>query len=130
MSVQLLCTFCRRDSLNETVDVILERYELAASRIYVLENVEDPKQFILTYNVKNDRELGDIMDSTISVHRKKQTNTIYTINALNQLIMDKNDGVLDKKFKIEWSELQNMVVVTAFGRLKKIPTKIYTIMDL
>jgi len=96
----------------------------------VLENVEDPKQFILTYNVHNGDDFGEIMDSTISVHRKKQTNTIYTINALNQLIMDKNDGVLDKKFKVDWSELQNMVVVTAFGRLKKIPTKIYTIMDL
>ena len=130
MSVQLLCTFCRRDSLNETVDQILDWYELAASKIYVLENVDDPKQFILTYNIKNDPGSHDIMESTISVHRKKQTNTIYTINALNQLIMDKNDGVLDKKFKIDWSELQNTVVVTAFGRLKKIPTKIYTIMDL
>ena len=119
MSVQLLCTFCRRDSLNDTVDEILDHYDLAANRIYVLENVEDPKQFILTYNVRNDpRSSSVMMESTIAVHRKKQTNTIYTINALNQLIMDKNDGVLDKKFKVDWSELQNTVIVTAFSRLK------------
>ena len=80
MSVQLLCTFCRRDSLNDTVDEILDHYDLAANRIYVLENVEDPKQFILTYNVRNDpRSSSVMMESTIAVHRKKQTNTIYTI---------------------------------------------------
>jgi hypothetical protein len=46
------------------------------------------------------------------------------------LIEEKNGGVLDKTFKIEWSELQNTVLVTAYGKLKKVNTKISNIINL
>lgn len=94
-----------------------------------MENVEDINQLILTYNVVN-ADLRDILESTISVHRKKQTNTIYTINALNKLIMEKNNGILDKKFLVDWSELENTILVTAYGKLKKISTQISEIIHL
>ena len=68
--------------------------------------------------------------STISVHRKKQTNTIYTINAINKLIELKNNGVLDKSFRIDWDELKNSVLVTAYGKLKVVHTKLSDIIEL
>ena len=67
--------------------------------------------------------------STISVHRKKQTNTIYTINALNALIAEKNGGLIDKSYKVEWEELKNSVLVTAQGRLKVVKTKMQQIIN-
>ena len=129
MQTQLLCTFCKRDELEDTCKNITDKYEIAFNKIFVLENVDDTNQFVLTYNVI-DADLNDILESTISVHRKKQSNTIYTINALNKLIMEFNNGILDKKFKINWDELQNIVLVTAYGKLKKISTQLDEIIHL
>jgi hypothetical protein len=128
---QLLCTFVPAEKLEESLDLIQNTYTLAFNNVYVLENVEDPTQLILTYNVV----LGSLRvgmvppPSTISVHRKKQTNTIYTINALNALIAEKNGGQIDKAYKVDWNELKNSVLVTAHGQLKTVKTKIQQIIN-
>lgn len=128
---QLLCTFCAKKDIESTIEQIKKIYTLAFNSVYVLDNVNDENQAILTYNIDLSKPvLGEAPESTISVHRKKQTNTIYTINAINKLIEEKNGGVLDKTFKIEWSELQNTVLVTAYGKLKKVNTKISNIINL
>ena len=137
METQLLCTFCKSDDLTNTYQQIAEKYQVVSDKIFILEDTtvveyiysDDEQQLILTYNVTN-ADLNDVLDSTISVHRKKQTNTIYTINALNKLIMEKNNGILDKRFRVDWEELENMVLVTAYGKLKKIPTQVKQILRL
>ena len=137
METQLLCTFCKSDELIDTCQNISEKYQVVSHKIFILENTEEvvdvyseeEQQLILTYNVTN-ADLSDVLNSTISVHRKKQTNTIYTINALNKLIMEKNNGILDKRFRVDWEELENMVLVTAYGKLKKIPTQVKQILRL
>ena len=139
METQLLCTFCKLDELVrdhlmdgnfiKTCYQISEKYQVVSNKIFILENMEDEQQLILTYNVI-EADLNDVLNSTISFHRKKQTNTIYTINALNKLIMEKNNGILDKRFRVDWEELENMVLVTAYGKLKKIPTQVKQILRL
>jgi hypothetical protein len=130
-STQLLCTFIAADNLDENVNLIKNSYTLAFNNIYVLENIDDPNQLILTYNII----VGSLKEqyappaSTISVHRKKQTNTIYTINALNALIASKNGGKIDKSYKIDWDELKNSILVTAHGQLKIVKTKIKEILN-
>lgn len=128
---QLLCTFCAKKDIESTIEQIKKIYTLAFNSVYVLDNVNDENQAILTYNIDLSKPvLGEAPESTISVHRKKQTNTIYTINAINKLIEEKNGGVLDKTYKIDWAELQNTVLVTAYGRLKKVNTKISNIITI
>lgn len=132
VDTQLLCTFVPADKLEETIQTIKDCYTLAFDNIYVLENAEDATQLILTYNIV----AGSLKPSkvpptsTISVHRKKQSNTIYTINALNVLIASKNGGRIDKAFKVDWNELKNSVLVTAHGQLKVVHTKIKNIVSL
>ena len=82
-----------------------------------------------TYNV-NKESVDKLLDDTISVHRKKETNTLYTINALNQLITEINNGVLDKSFEIEWDRYRNTMLTTNDEGLKKIPTKIKEVVHL
>jgi len=123
----LLCTFTDKSSLNEVLDHIVATYDLVFNTIYVLQNEEDPEQLILTYNIIGN--MGTIpvsSNGTISVHRKKKTNTIYTINALNKLIMELT-GSIDVNYVVDWDTLQNTVLVTAYGKLKKIKTQIYDI---
>lgn len=130
IETQLLCTFVNVQELDDVITHIQNTYKLVFNKIYVLENINDKNQLVLTYNVEKHAVVnGTPPTSTISVHRKKHTNTIYTINAINRLIEEKNNGILDKSFKINWEELKNMILVTAYGKLKIVNTKISEIID-
>lgn len=128
---QLLCTFCSEETLDDTLRSIARSYEIAFGSIYILENLDSEGEICCTYNVVKDAPIQEPVPlSTISLHRKKQTNTLYTINALNHIVMDQNDGQVDKRFPIDWTQLRNVILVTQYGQLKKIPTKIKNIIKI
>jgi len=131
MKTQLLCTFCKEEELEETIKNIVGCYTIAFDAIYILENVDEEGSLCCTYNVVSDAEIkGSIPLSTISLHRKKQSNTLYTINALNKLVEEQNDGQADKNFQVDWTELRNTVLVTQYGNLKRINTRLKEIVKL
>ena len=76
----------------------------------------------LTYNILK-KDYNGLLKNTISVHRKNKTNTIYTINALNKLIMDENEGVLDKHFVINWELYKDTLILTNDEFIKLTPLK-------
>ncbi len=130
MKTQLLCTFTKRNKFYETVDIIIACNEIVFNKIYVFQNEDDHHQLICTYNVEYDEDYVENVPDTISLHRKKNTNTLYTINALNDLIRELNGGKLDKTFPIEWENYKNSLLLTNEEGLNKIPTRIYTIVDV
>jgi hypothetical protein len=71
-----------------------------------------------------------IIPNTILLHRKKETNTLYTINALNLLIKELNGGVVDSNYKIEWPDFKNTVLLTQGTDLRKLETKINKIVSV
>ena len=99
-------------------------------KIYIFENKDDSNQLICTYNVEFIENYEENIIDTISLHRKKQSNTLYTINALNEVIREKNGGVLDKSFMVDWNEFENTLLLTNESGLSKIPTKIHQIIDV
>lgn len=121
---QLLCTFATEDSLQATLEAIVANYDVAFDTIYVLENLDTPCAFCCTYNIFVDSTTDDIPSSTISLHRKKATNTLYTINALNMLVSHLNGGRTDKNFQINWEDYRNTILVSAYNNLKVIKTKL------
>jgi len=133
MKTQLLCTFTQRDKLDDILELIILCNEVLYNKIYVFQNGDDYHQLICTYNVEYDAENHpEDIPNTISLHRKKQTNTLYTINALNNLVQLLNDGEIDPTFPIEWENYRNMLLVTndsGYG-LKKIKTKVDKIVKL
>ena len=52
------------------------------------------------------------------------------INALNEIIRSLNNGVLDKSFPVPWEHYRNTLLLTNEAGLNKIPTRIYTIIDV
>ena len=130
MRTQLLCTFTRVPKLNEIIDIIVSCNEILFDKIYVFSNQNDPTQLMCTYNVEFIDNFEENIENTISLHRKKQSNTLYTINALNEVIRSKNNGVLDKSFQVDWNEFQNTLILTAESGLNIIPTKIHQIIDV
>ena len=123
MRTQLLCTFTRQARLTETIDVIVSCNDILFDKIYVFSNQEDTTQLMCTYNIEFTDNFEENIENTISLHRKKQSNTLYTINALNEVIRSKNNGVLDKSFQVDWNEFQNTLILTAESGLNIIPTK-------
>ena len=130
MKTQLLCTFTRQSRLNETVDIIISCNEILYDKIYIFQNQDDLTQLICTYNIELVDNYEENIENTISLHRKKQSNTLYTINALNEVIREKNNGVLDKSFMVDWNEFENTLLLTNESGLTKIPTKIHQIIDV
>jgi len=129
MRTQLLCTFTTKQRLNEIVDIVVTCNEVLYEKIYVFQNINEPTQLICTYNIEYSHDYQENIIDTISLHRKKQSNTLYTINALNEVIREKNDGVLDKSYMVDWLEFENTLLLTNEMGLQKIPTKIFQIID-
>jgi|TARA_R100000005_G_C4855315_1_gene119546 hypothetical protein len=130
MRTQLLCTFTKQDKLNETIDIIVSCNDILYDKIYVFENQDDSNQLLCTYNIEFKENFAENIIDTISLHRKKQSNTLYTINALNEVIRSKNNGILDKKYIVDWNEFNNTLLLTNENGLTKIPTKIHQIIDV
>ena len=131
MKSQLLCTFTTRKDLDNVVEDIKKSYEIFFNKIYVLQNEDNVEELICTYNVdtKNGVDYNKVT-GTISLHRKKHSNTLYTINALNECIKNLNNGVLDEKFMIPWENFKNMLMVTNSDGLNKINTRIFKIIKI
>jgi len=126
---QLLCTFTTKHKLDDTLKMISEMYDIVFSKIYVLENVDNDREMMCTYNIKSERN-NNALSNTISIHRKKMSNTLYTINALNNIVSLLNDGKLDPNFLINWENYKNSLLVTDDDGLKQIHTKIFKIIEL
>jgi hypothetical protein len=129
MKTQLLCTFCSKYDFDDTVELIGLAANVVFNKIYVFESIDDPNSLICTYNVEKTADF--IQNSkTMAIHRKKETNTLYTINALNEAIRKDNDGVLDKSFSLEWTQYQNSLLLTNDQGLNVVKTKLYKIVNV
>ena len=130
MNNKLYCTFTTSNDVDVLIKKIQKSYIILFDKIFVLESLDGTKT-MLTYNVDmNNTSEESIIDNTILVHRKKQTNTLYTINALNELIKSLNGGILDKKFPIEWDNYRNCILLIQAEGFNKIDTKIKDIVNL
>lgn len=96
--------------------------------MFVLEIV-GKEEYVITYNVEQGN-VNDIPTNTILVHRKKDSNTLYTINALNELIKKLNGGVVDTKFPIDWQHYRNCILLTNNNELNQLNTKIHKIVEI
>ena len=102
--------------------------DIVFNKIYVFENVDESNSLICTYNVEKTKDF--IQNSkTMAIHRKKETNTLYTINALNEAIRENNGGMLDKSFPIDWNLYQNSLLLTNDQGLNIVKTKLYKIIN-
>ena len=128
MSNKLFCTFSTEDTLEQVLRDITERYKIIYNKIFVLYS-KSQDEYICTYNV-DFANVGTFLENTILVHRKKESNTLYTINALNKLIESLNDGVLDTSYKVNWADYRNCILLTKGPELKRVNTKLYKIIEL
>ena len=125
MNTQLLCLFTTKEELEKSVNFILGSYILTNPNVFILESKLRPEEAFITFNVEKGSSAIDSEWKTILVHRKKQSNTIYTINALNEVVKSKTGGMLDNSFQIDWEEFRNCILTTSNIGYKKISTKVF-----
>lgn len=128
MDNRLFCTFSSSENLDNTLQNLQDRYTILYNKLYVLYSKSED-EYAITYNV----DLGnvsDFMPSSILVHRKKETKTLYTINALNLLIKQLNNGVLNSKFQVNWNDYRNCILLTKGPELRKLSTQLYKIVEI
>ncbi len=127
---QLLCTFSDDKSFKGVVEDIKKFYTIENGKFFVFSNQKNPKEVYITYNVVPvaNKELPKF-PNTISIHRKKLTNTLYTLNAMNQIIRDENGGIFDKEYKICWEHYKNSLIITGDIGIKIISLKICDILN-
>ena len=123
---KLFCTFSSKDGLEVTLETIKAEYAIMYNKIFVLES-KDSDEYLCTYNIEIQGNNTKILPNTILLHRKKETNTLYTINSLNLLIKSLNEGILDTSYRINWQDYSNTVLLTQGSELKTLGTKIHKI---
>jgi hypothetical protein len=125
---KLFCTFTSGEELETLIKNITTSYTIMYNKMFVL-FVKSTNEYVLTYNV-DQGNVNSIPENTILVHRKKETNSLYTINALNELIKKLNGGVVDVSYKVNWQHYKNCILLTNHNELKQLNTKVYKIIDL
>ena len=129
MKNKLFCSFTPHIYLPETIASITSKYVILYNKLFILES-SDTEEYLITYNIDTDSPLDHIPENTILLHRKKESNTLYTLNGLNEIVKALNNGIVDPKFPINWVHYRNSVILTREGELKILKTKLYKIIDL
>ena len=125
---KLFCTFTDLDGLDALIEDIQSKYTIIYNKMFVLEIV-GKDEYVVTYNV-DQGNVQTIPENTILVHRKKESNTLYTINALNELIKKLNGGVVDTSYKVDWQHYRNCVLLKQHNDLNQLNTKIHKIIEV
>ena len=125
---KLFCTFTDLNGLDELIEDIKSKYTIIYNKLFVLEIV-GKDEYVVTYNVEQ-ANVHTIPDNTILVHRKKESNTLYTINALNELIKKLNGGVVDTSYQVDWQHYRNCILQTQHNDLNQLNTKIHKIIEV
>ena len=130
LSGKLFCTFASKALLDTTLDEIQRKYTVMYNKIFILESPET-NEYVCTYNI-DPTNLSDrvLIPGTILCHRVKAHNVLYTLNALNMLILQLNGGVADHSFPIDWQEFRNSILLTRAKDFVQIHTKISQILNL
>ena len=130
----LLASFLMTDDeqkIQEEVEFIVNNIEITNNLIFLLEDKDNPEKKIITYNAVVEK--GKPFNSrlfTMRMHRKKQTNTLYTINALNAAVASQHDGKTGRDLKLDWTQYENSILLTSGKELKAHPVEVSKIFKI
>lgn len=131
----LLCTFLNSNKFIKarTINNITNNFNVLGE-IFVFKNKNDDDKIIMTYNVER-RENMKFIHSTFQIHRNKETNTLYTLNALNALVRQES-GITEqanqKNFRVNWANYKNSLILmqTPQGEINENKEKQLSIIEL
>lgn len=126
-------TFVRSSMVpRKVIKEVVENF--STEKIFIFE-VDDAgeKKFLITFNVTPDEGLRftsykERHKNTVTLHRKKESNTLYTINSLNEIISKQNKS--EDKQNLDWAEYKNSCVLLGKDKeLKVLKTRLYDLIE-
>ena len=128
MRTQLLCTFTNEFEFENILESVNNSFELYSRKIFILK-LSPSKELVVSYNIIPSPN-NKFLPNTILTHRKKESNTLYTINALNSLIADLNGGIVDKSYIVNWEDYKNSMILTEGDGYKVLKTSLFRIVNV
>jgi hypothetical protein len=120
----LLMSFSSEGEYKTHLQVIREIYRPDSS-IFVIQNRYDDNEIFITFNTEYNFKTPGI----IKIHKKRETNTLFSVDAVNHLSIQEN-GRIDKDWIPNWNEFENCLLLMRDGDLAVIPTKIKEIIKI
>lgn len=120
MQKKLLCMFFQKSETDMTIEYIQTIFN--PERLFIFENTQNTNQLFCTFSIDAPRPL---INRIIIIHRRSETNTLYTINAVNEIIKKTNNGKLIHNYPIDWTLYRNTLLLYRGGELEKINFTIY-----
>ena len=132
---KLLCLFVREKDLFSVLSrlkVSEIENNIVEDKVFVFRSTDhsltaNQRQTVyLTFNVDTAErfELSDpVLKNLVLVHRKKETNTLYTINALNQLKPDEDA-------EVDWASYSDSIIYNSSDEVMIMPIELSVIYDL
>jgi len=118
----LLASFLQTDSeeeIQKEVQFLVDNMNLTNQYIFLMAQSENPSKKVLTYNaITPPGKSFHPRLYTMRVHRKKLTNTLYTINALNLAVAAQHNGESGKHLKLDWESYANSMLLTSGKKLQ------------
>mgnify|MGYP001497139759 FL=1 len=128
MRTQLLCTFTNESEFENILESVNGSFELYSRKIFILK-LSPSKELVVSYNIIPSPN-NKFLPNTILTHRKKESNTLYTINALNSLISHLNGGIVDKSYMVNWEDYRNSMILTDGDGFKVLKTSLFRIVNV
>ena len=119
------------NAIMREVEYIVNNMTLTNNFIFLLSHRDESNKKILTYNavVEKGKPFHPTL-YTMRVHRKKLTNTLYTINALNYAVALQHDGKTGRDLKLDWEQYQNCLLLTSGKKLQVHPIEVVKIFKI
>jgi hypothetical protein len=114
----LLASFIFPERVEWFLSYLEAKFNITKDKVFCYKNLDDESKVIITFKLSIPEgkryNLKDLFPSAIPIHKKG--NALYTINALNKLIDQRNGdsvGNIDNKSVIiDWNEYQNKLLLT------------------
>lgn len=123
----LLCTFSHPNDIPIVSGYIQTAYHVTGKHIFVFRDDGNPSIVYYTYNVAS---YDSLIEQTIVVHRKSETNTIYTINALNEVLSRVSNGGSGADRELDWELYRNSFISIINGEYRKISLELFKIIPI
>ena len=117
-------SFSSEDEYRTHLQVIREIYRPDSS-LFVLQNRDNDNEIFITFNTEYNFKTPGI----IKIHKKRETNTLFSVDSVNELSMRTN-GKIDKEWSPNWEEYRNSLLLMRDGELTVIPTRLREIIRL
>lgn len=114
----LIAVFVSKKSILSFLGQLKEKYNINLKFVNIYQILENDEEYLVSFPSDNkDYFIKNLPNANI-FHTKNKS--IFSINALNQLIKDENDGeIIDSKnYQIDWEKYRNKLLTVKNGLLK------------